>query len=440
MATDVRAKEYICPGETHPISRAVHLSRLAVNFTSCERCPLRFDAPAVPLKTTAEAPDVRSLADATSPRGVFTSEGVRGVYLNEMTRTLADKLGAAFGVLLWQDAALGGRNDGIDRGTRLVAPVVIVGYDERPFSPALFTDVTAGLRRMGCGVIDIARTTRPCLDFAVHHARTSGGVLITGSGCEPSWGGLDFVRAGATPVSMGTGLERLRDLMEETLSRPTRKAGTHRTFPARDAYRAWLVNHFHIERLRPLTIVCAAASTMVRQEIEHLFQSLPCRLLAVEFAVRARNPVHRRDTDMLRLSAAVRENHADLGILIDDDGQRCGFIDERGRHVSPAAITRFLVPTLLADRPSARVLVEAAAMSGMRSLVTAFGGECERCPPTTAEIAVRMGERKTVYAGGESGRHWFGENFPTCDAIVTLAKVLAATSQANVSFSDLAAG
>ena len=34
---------YICPGETHPISRSVHLSRLAAFYPKCRECPLRKD-------------------------------------------------------------------------------------------------------------------------------------------------------------------------------------------------------------------------------------------------------------------------------------------------------------------------------------------------------------------------------------------------------------
>ncbi len=60
-----------------------------------------------------------------------------------------------------------------------------------------------------------------------------------------------------------------------------------------------------------------------------------CEVLYTSLPVKIRNPARRRDEGILQLSQTVRERQAQLGILFDDDGQRCGFIDERGRHVRP---------------------------------------------------------------------------------------------------------
>jgi phosphomannomutase len=142
----------------------------------------------------------------------------------------------------------------------------------------------------------------------------------------------------------------------------------------------------------------------------------------------------------LRLSTVVRESKADLGVLIDDDGQRCGFVDERGRHVSPGAIARFIVPPMLANSAGSSVLLESGAFNEMRPLVEALGGRCQPCPDACEDIAKAMADSSAVYAGGDAGRHWFVDTFPTNDALIILAKVLVASSQAAVPFSELAAG
>jgi len=441
------ATEYICPGETHPISRSVHLARLAAYFPPCRECPFREETRPIPLKPSIERP---AAVERPAPRrDIFVTDGVRGVYLNEITRSLADTIASAFALLLWDESPIEGHNDGIDRGARSERPTVVVGYDERPMSPSIFAGVVAGLRRMGCHVIDIGLATKPCCWFAVDHLSASGGIFVTGSGREPSWTGLDLVRQRARPVSTGKGLERIRGLVAgEPLSRPVRSSGAHRTFQAAPGYEASVLNQFL--DLRPLKVACASASPLVRRTIERLFQSLAnqaapdqsskWQLHLVELPVRVRNPVRRRDADMLRLSTAVRERGANLGILMYDDGQRVGFVDERCRHVSAAAIARLLVPTMLADRPTSVILLEEPALSALRSLVTAFGAKCEPCPPTMAEIATSMHDRDVPYAGGESGRHWFNDVFPASDALITLAKVLVAATQADVPFSELAAG
>ena len=76
----------------------------------------------------------------------------------------------------------------------------------------------------------------------------------------------------------------------------------------------------------------------------------------------------------------------------------------------------------------------------MRPLVEALGSRCEPCPSTFAEISREMTAKSAFYAGGDSGRHWFVDTFPTSDALLILGKVLTALSQAKAPFSELAAG
>ena len=240
------------------------------------------------------------------------------------------------------------------------------------------------------------------------------------------------------PLSLAAGVDRIRELADRPLSRPSRDTGTDRTFQAATLYEASLGDHFRA--LRPLTIACASPSSLVRQTVERVFAALPCKLLAVDLPVRIRNPAHRRDADVLRLSTTVRDAKADLGVLIDDDGQRCGFVDERGRYVSPGAIARFLVPPLLARNSGATILLESGAFNEMRPLVEALDGKCEASPESFFHVAKMMSETSALYAGGDSGRHWFLDRFPTNDALLVLAKVLVAASQTEAPFSELAAG
>jgi phosphomannomutase len=448
MATNTPAKEYICPGERHPISRSIHLARQAAFFPPCRQCPLREDERHVAPRTTlplvsdiggrdAEFVDsAERRRHVSSPADLFVTEGVRGVFLNELTRGLAETTAAAFASWLWEEAPVSGHNDGIDRGARQVRPTVVAGYDERPSSPAVVSSALAGLRRMGCHVIEIGLATKPCLWFTVEHLHASGGIFVTGSGCEPSFAGMDFVGCGTQPISLPGGLTRVRELAQRPLSRASRQPGTQRIFQAIEPYEEAVGRHF--QNLRPLTVACASPSPLVQRTVERVFRSLPCKLLTVDLPVRARNPAHRRDADMLRLSTAVREQKADLGVLIDDDGQRSGFIDERGRHVSPGAIARFIVPPLLANAAGSTVLLEPGAFKEMRPLIEALGGHCQACPETFEGTAKTMADTSVTYAGGDSGRHWLRDRFPTNNALRVLAEVLVALSPANVPFSELA--
>lgn len=142
---------------------------------------------------------------------------------------------------------------------------------------------------------------------------------------------------------------------------------------------------------------------------------------------------------MQRLSAAVGRSQAHLGVLIDDDGQRCGFLDDRGCIVPASRITELLVRHLLSEHPRQAVGIESSAVSILRPLVEAAGARCLDAGATLAEMSQTLRRHQALLGGGESGRYWFRETFPTCDAILTLARVLQVLSQSDRPFSEVAA-
>ena len=228
--------------------------------------------------------------------------------------------------------------------------------------PDIVTGVAASLRRMGCQVIDISLTTKPCFWFAVDHLQADAGVFVTGAGSPPSWTGLDFAGRHGTPLSQrpasaaccessGTlDLNRIEDQLRQPFSRSTRHAGPYRTFQAAVPYEAGLWKHFHA--LRPLTVACACPNRLTRRTLERIFATLPCQLKLVDVPHRVRDPLAADDADVKRLSQAVQQQQADLGVLIDDDSQRCGFVDERGKHVPSERMAQLLCRLMLSEQPA----------------------------------------------------------------------------------------
>jgi phosphomannomutase len=88
---------YRCPDQQHPISRAVHLGRLAAFYPACRQCAHRDDT------GTLSPRQVKHLAETNQrgrPLSLFHDEGAGGVYLNDLTPAAAHDMAAAFGVML----------------------------------------------------------------------------------------------------------------------------------------------------------------------------------------------------------------------------------------------------------------------------------------------------------------------------------------------------
>lgn len=429
---------YVCPGETHPITRSVHLARLAAFYPKCRDCEHRHDTGQIAPRTVER---LQSTERRVARPSLFTTEGVRGVYLNELTRGRAAEIAAAFASLLWEAAPLTGRVAAEQKrrsastlpptGAPRTGPTVVIAFDERPSSPDIITGVATALRRMGCAVIDLGLATKPCFRFTVDHLQATAGIFVTGAGCDPAWTGLDFVGRNAAPYSMGTGLEKIEAHFNGGVQRAVRHAGPQRTFQAMVPYEAGLWKHFHA--LRPLSVCCACPTQIVPRILERLFAKLPCKLHRLPLPQRTRDLSSPDDPDVLRLGDAVVAGRHHLGMLIDD-GQRCAFVDEQGDLVSARDLLAVLCEMLLTEERGGRIAVESAAVSAMQSLLESLGGECLDGGSTQGQLAASA-QTEFLCGGGDSGRFWFRESFPTCDAIITLGKVLQALSRSDAPFS-----
>jgi phosphomannomutase len=439
-------RSYRCPGESSEIPHPVHLARQASGFARCRDCEHR----------DLFFPEIGASGDELprelcSARSLFKVDGVRGIYLNELDRAMAGRIAAAFASTVLDESGLPpdlrapdpptGAGDPADtplaigEGVTVLpsgrpGPIVVLAQDERPAAPDLVMGVGVALRRMGCQVVDIGPVTRPALWFAIDHLAARAGVHVTGAGCDPAWIGMDFVREGVLPCSRGGDLERIEERFQSGHGRPSRRAGSQRLFSVMPAYEAGLWMHFHA--LRPLRIALGCPNRILRALLERLFRKVACRLLPVEIPTRARNLADPRDPDLAGVARAVREQHAHLGLLIDDDAQSCAFFDETGARAGWEKILQLLVALEREADPAGRVAVE----PGGKDLPAAW-------EPLAAEAAGAGGMSQAVRApgvvcgGGPSGRFWFAGSYPRCDAALTFVRLLHVLSRRDTPFSEV---
>ena len=95
---------YQCPGESHPISQAVHLARLASFYPKCRGCAHVNDTGTLSPQLVKLLAQTRRHAHDLS---LFTAEGVTGVYLNTLNARQTRDLAAAFGLGLPAESRAG---------------------------------------------------------------------------------------------------------------------------------------------------------------------------------------------------------------------------------------------------------------------------------------------------------------------------------------------
>lgn len=155
-------------------------------------------------------------------------------------------------------------------------------------------------------------------------------------------------------------------------------------------------------------------------------------------------PVRRRqlddpaDADVLRVAECVAREGLDLGLAIDDDGERCTILDETGTPLARQQVVGMLCRRLLRDHPGGTVVVSTDLASHVEATVGALAGTLVVTGPDSAELARAVSAEHAVLGAGSDQRCWFDEDYPACDAVLTLAAILRAMSWSDAPLSEVA--
>lgn len=420
-----------CPGEPQPISRAVHLSRLANAYAKCRSCPQHPGAAAGLDEGEVALP---SGMTAGRPLDLFTTNGIRGVYLSQLARPQADQLGVAIGGVLWEAAPRRGRSDdefGSLAETPSRGPTVVVTRDGTPASPDLSCGLVRGLRRMGCHVVDAGVASGPTSAFAVYHLRADAGVHVTGAGGPRGASGCDLIDSTGVPWSRPGRLDRVRELYQSPAGRPQRRGGGFQSLEILASTRVECQRHFL--GLRQLRIGVATECAVQRRMLEEWSADWPLSLVAVDGLPDIGCGAEPDRAARRALRSLQQEAELEWLVRIGPDGRQVELIDERSRWMEPAAwALRLMESSAAATR---RCVVGAAFPPLLRGRLKALGCEVHVAEATHESIVRRMQETDSPLAADGLGRVWFDDHYPVCDGLATIARLarLAAGGQQPVS-------
>lgn len=381
---------FFCPGESSPVSLAVHRARQAADWPGCRDCPAR-DTPAADPSF-----DLRTHVRRTE-------YGVRGVWQNALSRQVAGQLiGVLTGYLLHQQTAARPHSavDSTDlpaaTADDTVPLTLVMGCDGRPSSPDIYAGAVSAALQNGCNVIDAGRTTVAQLQELCRTVPSAVcGIIITGSGEPQAFTGFDaFDRQGeAIPVpwqSWGIELRRqsesfnapqqphqpdgreamarLRHAMSrdelsrypETVGhsgvdrsttllivpndspgsaarfRVSRRSGVCRAVEAEDRYRQWLRRWFPPGLQSQPACLCADPLTAERFMELSEDAGISADVL----------PIASTRSVTEQLSQRIRDTHAEWGFCISEDDRCLTVANQYGQCLSAELLSRWINETI----------------------------------------------------------------------------------------------
>lgn len=387
-----------CPGERQSISRSVHLARLAAGHAACARCPDREQTGSLPNHIVAQS---TARCRRTEPE-LLHPEGLRGAWQNVLTRERMAHIVQA--VVDRLDRARQTQS-GLPGSTQLR---VVLGHDFRTGSADVSLGAMAALQRSGCDVADVSSLSRAAFEFTMLRLRPDAGLYITGGTMAAGWTGLDILDENAVPWCAPGRLTELVAGLQESPRRPTRLAGQSQILSLQAEYESALADQFHA--IRPLRVLVICSEPPLRALLSSVLASTPCHVSALAAAP---GSTVRRDQTVSARRRLLLERRVDLAFLVEADGRACRVFDETGIELTPPEVLALLQQshsqeTEWRDAPSRTEVIPPSTSPAETELLRSLSGPW---PATDG-----------------AGRYWFPDMVPRCDAVVTLARLLAAMS------------
>lgn len=358
---------------------------------------------------------------------IFKAYDIRGIYPTELNEQLAYKIGQAFVFFL--------QNNSKKKKLSLV-----VASDMRLSSPQLKQSVVNGMIDQGANVIDIGLASSPTFYFAVGYYNYDGGLIVSASHNPSEYNGFKMVREQAIPLSKDSGIECIRDLVHKE---QFKSVNTGVLSSKENVLKDQLTHDLHYiktDRIKPFTIVADPANAMGSLYLDALFSKLPCHLIKMNFDLDGRFPAHQADPldekNVESLKQRVLDEHADLGIATDGDGDRLFFVDETGEVVLPHILRGILAKPFLKQFPGATICYDIRPGRITKDIILQFGGKPVLTRVGHSLIKEKMRKVNAVFAGESSGHYFLRFDHGFYEApMIMIGKMLEELSISNKTFS-----
>ncbi|AMT72274.1 phosphomannomutase/phosphoglucomutase [Mycobacteroides immunogenum] len=318
---------------------------------------------------------------------------------------------------------------------------VVVGRDMRDSSPSLAQAFTEGVTAQGVDVVQIGLASTDQLYFA-SGLLDCPGAMFTASHNPAAYNGIKLCRAGAKPVGKDTGLSVISD---ELINGVPAYDGSVGAVTERDVlaeYGEFLRSLVQLSGARPLRVAVDAGNGMAGHTTPAVLGAISSITLSpLYFELDGNFPNHEAnplDPENLRdLQAFVATESADIGLAFDGDADRCFVVDERGRAVSPSAVTALVARRELDREIGGTIIHNLITSRAVPELVVEHGGTPVRSRVGHSFIKALMAETGAIFGGEHSAHYYFRDFWGADSGMLAALHVLAALSEQDRPLSDL---
>jgi phosphomannomutase len=328
--------------------------------------------------------------------GVFKTYDIRGVYGQEVDEVLFYRIGRAL-------------------ARHLAAHTWLVGHDAREHSATLYRAIAAGLVDEGREATGIGLASTPQLHFTQIRRRFEAGVMVTASHNPREYHGCKVYDGAGGSVSYEKGLDRVEAIVagvpapEQVPERPLAEIDGLDDYVAFVAESAGQGRRTHGRAVQQPAqrVVIDVSNGSAGRVFSRLVERLGVEAAILNAEPDGRFPNHDpnplKEESRRQAAAAVAERRADVGVVLDGDGDRILFVDERGQGIENYFLSCLVAEDLLASQPGATIVYDLIASRVLPERIAELGGV-----PVVSKVGYTHLYDRMVAAGAAFGAETSG--------------------------------
>tara|TARA_R110002096_G_scaffold169779_3_gene341513 strand:- start:21209 stop:22618 length:1410 start_codon:yes stop_codon:yes gene_type:complete len=309
---------------------------------------------------------------------------------------------------------------------------VVIGRDARISGEMLNHLVIGSLQGMGIDVLDLGLSTTPTVEIAVKLENADGGIILTASHNPKEWNALKLLNREGEFISAKDGEDLLAIVEKGNIEYAT--VGKLGIYSTSDEY---LKKHIDAVLALPLVNVAAIKSKNFKVVVDAvnstggIFIPALLRALGVEQIVEMHcvpngefphNPEPLPE-NLTEIAEKVKQNDADLGIVVDPDVDRLALVCEDGEMFGEE-YTLVAVADYVLKHTKGSTVSNLSSSRALRDVSEKFG--CEYFASAVGEVNVvdKMKEVNAIIGGEGNGGIIYPESHYGRDALVGIALFL----------------
>lgn len=353
-------------------------------------------------------------------KSIFREYDLRGVYGIDLTEDISYTIGKAYGTYI----------------KRMKENMCLIGHDNRLSSNSLNEALINGILSTGVDVIDLGLVTTPMLYYARFIKNIKSSIMVTASHNPKDDNGY---KMSFNKLSNAKG-EEIYEFRDFVLNNAFDDGeGTLYRYNIKDEYINLIKKNLKFgDRRLKVVLDCANGTTsIIAKEVYSLF---PIDIVMLYDKSDGSFPHHHPDPtveeNMTDLKKKVLEEKADIGIGFDGDGDRVGFVDNKGNILATDEYAVIVLRDILKEKQE--VLFDIKCSNILREEIIKLKGIPIEYRTGVSYIMSKVLEDNIPFGFEYSGHIYYNNGFPPITSgLYSGLKIVEILSKTNKDINEL---